>query len=278
LAMNMEVVLLGTGTPNAEPDRSGAAVAIVAGDSTCLVDCGPGVVRQAAAAARMGIDMLDVVRLNRVFITHLHSDHTAGFPDLLLTPWVLGRTDPLEVFGPPGVSSLAERTRSAYRQDIDFRLSSLEPANSTGSQVVAHDTPPGVVYQDGELTVEAFPVDHGSWTAYGYRFCTPARTVVISGDTAPTPSLAQKAEECDVLVHEVYAEAGLAPRSSEWKRYHSTMHTSSQELARIAARARPRLLVLYHQLLWGVSEKDLLEEIKQIYSGEVAFGRDLDRY
>ena len=275
---NLRVVLLGTGTPNAEPDRSGPAVAIVSTNATYLVDCGPGVVRQAAAAARKGIPVLDVVQLNRVFITHLHSDHTVGLPDLMLTPWVAGREDPLAIFGPPGIGAMTTHIRRAYRQDIDFRLNGLEPANPTGSQVTVHEVQPGVVYQDGKFTVEAFPVDHGSWAAFGYRFRTPERTIVISGDTSPVQSIVEMAEGCDVLVHEVYSVTGLIEQEPEWQRYHSRMHTSSQELAQIASRARPGLLVLYHQLSWGASEEDLLAEIRRDYDGDVISGRDLEIY
>jgi ribonuclease BN (tRNA processing enzyme) len=275
---DLKVILLGTGTPRAEPDRSGPAVALASGDATYLVDCGPGVVRQVVRAARKGLGRLDAARLNRVFITHLHSDHTVGFPDLMLTPWVLGREEPLEVFGPPGVSKMAELARAAYRQDIDFRLSGLEPANRSGSQVLARDVQKGAVYRDGTLIVEAFPVDHGSWTALGYRFRTPGRTIVVSGDTAPVPAMVEMARGCDVLVHEVYSVTGLARQDPQWQRYHSKMHTSSKELARIASRARPRLLVLYHQLLWETSEEELLSEIKRNYDGEVVYGKDLELY
>ena len=92
------VVMLGTGTPNPDPERSGPATAVIAGGQAYLVDCGPGVVRRAEAAWRRGIDELDMPGLTRLFVTHLHSDHTAGYADLILTPWVLGREQPLVVY------------------------------------------------------------------------------------------------------------------------------------------------------------------------------------
>ncbi len=106
--------MLGTGNPNANPDRSGPAVAIVVGDQPYLIDFGPGVVRRAAAAALNGIEGLRVNRLNRAFVTHLHSDHTAGFSDLILTPWVLDRNEPLEVYGPEGIKSMSKHILAAY--------------------------------------------------------------------------------------------------------------------------------------------------------------------
>jgi ribonuclease BN (tRNA processing enzyme) len=269
---------LGTGTPNAEPARSGPSVAIVVDDTPYLVDFGPGVVRRAAAAHEAGIAGLAVEGLSRAFLTHLHSDHTAGYPDLILTPWVLERKEPLHVWGPPGLQHMTEHILAAYRQDIDERIHGLEPANDTGCQVIAQEIAPGIAYEDENVAVEAFPVRHGSWVAYGYRFRTPDRTIVVSGDTAPTETLVQKSRGCEVLIHEVYSTAGLQTRPPDWQRYHARVHTSSRELAGIASRARPALLVLYHQLLWDGSEGDLLSEIQELYDGKVVSGRDLDVY
>ena len=272
------IVLLGTGTPNADPERSGPSVAIVVGQTPYIVDFGPGVVRRAAAAYEAGVTGLDAPRLNRAFVTHLHSDHTAGYPDLILTPWVLGREEPLKVYGPAGIGAMTEHVLAAYRADIDERLHGLEPANSTGYRVCASEIGPGIVYQDRNVTVEAFAVDHGSWPAFGYKFYTPDRTIVISGDTAPSESCVEAAQGCDVLIHEVQSTAGLEGRSAVWQRYHSSVHTSSLELAEMASRAKPGLLILYHQLFHGVSERELLLEVQGGYAGPVISGKDLESY
>jgi len=274
-----QIVLLGTGTPNADLDRSGPSVAIVVNDTPYLVDCGPGIVRRTAAAFNNNIKGLSVEKLNRVFVTHLHSDHTTGFPDLLLTPWVLGRKEPLEVFGPKGIREMADHISKAYRRDIDIRLHGGEPSNKTGYKVNVHEIRPGLIYKDANVTVKAFAVDHGSWDqAFGFRFETPDRTIVISGDCRPSPSIIQNCNGCDVLIHEVYSEAGFATRPSEWQRYHSRYHTSSKELADLAKAARPGLLILYHQLFWGTTEESLLNEVRAGYSGKVVSGKDLDVY
>jgi len=266
----MEVIFLGTGTPNAEPDRSGPAVAVVAGGRPYLVDCGPGVVRRAVAAG------LDPTRLRRVFLTHLHSDHAAGLPDLLLTPWTLGRVAPLELWGPPGVKAMAMHVAAAYEADVANRLGGPEPANDTGYRVVAYEVAPGVVYEDDAVKVEAFPADHGAWAAYGYRFSSPDRTIVISGDTRPCAPLADAARGVDILVHEVYSTQQLAKQHPAWRRYHETMHTSARELAALAADAKPKLLVLYHQLGWGATDEELAAEVKEGYGGQVVSANDLD--
>lgn len=274
-----QVVLLGSGTPNADPDRSGPCVAIVVNGTPYLVDFGPGVVRRAAAAHRKGVTALDVKNLRTAFVTHLHSDHTAGLPDLILTPWVLERDQPLRVYGPPGIKSMTEHLLKAYAEDIRIRLDGLEPANSEGYKLQAFEVEPGWIYQDGNVRVKAFPVRHGSWPyAYGYRFETSDRVIVVSGDTAPSPSVAENCNGCDVLVHEVYSLAGFRTRPPEWQKYHSSFHTSTEELAEIARQARPKLLVLYHQLLWSRPRQELLSEIRQRYQGKVVFGNDLEIY
>ncbi|MEO8025663.1 MAG: MBL fold metallo-hydrolase [Bryobacteraceae bacterium] len=274
-----KVVLLGTGTPNADPDRSGPAVAVVVDGTPYLVDFGPGVVRRAAAAARAGEAGLKVSKLRIAFATHLHSDHTTGLADLMFAPWVLDRTEPLEVYGPPGIAAMVGHIQEAYKEDIETRLHGGEPANKTGWKAIAHEVLPGVVYKDERVTVTAFAVPHGQWKhAYGYVFQTKDRRVVISGDTAPSEAVVKACAGCDVLVHEVYSAEKLAKRPPDWQRYHGAYHTSARQLAEIATKARPKLLVLYHQLYWGASDEDLLRELRTGYKGQAVAGVDLGVY
>ena len=278
------VVMLGTGTPNADPDRSGPAVAVVHGETAYLVDAGPGVVRRAAAAARKhDMEALEPSRLRIVFVTHLHSDHTLGLPDLIFSPWVLGRDVPLVVYGPPGIKAMVEHLRLAYDADVRNRVDGLEPANETGYEVEVHEIgTPGVVYRDSVVTVRAFAVPHGDWAAgrsLAYRFDTPGRAVVISGDTRASDAIVDACGGCDVLVHEVYSAERFTTRPPEWQRYHARAHTSTIELASLATRAAPKLLVLYHQLFWGTTDERLVEEVVRAgYAGRVVSGRDLEVY
>lgn len=267
---DLAVILLGTGTPNAEPDRAGPSLAVVAAGRPYIVDFGPGVVRRAVAAG------LAPPSLTRAFLTHLHSDHTAGYADLIYTPWTLERVEPLRVWGPPGLAAMTEHICAAYQADVRERLEGMQPANDTGYAVTARDVEPAVIYEDGVVTVEAFAVDHGSWAAYGYEFRAAARRIVISGDTAPTDAIVERARGADVLVHEVYSARAAASLPLAWRAYHAAMHTSTRQLAAIAAEARPRLLVLYHQLQWGASEEELVAEIREGYDGAVVSARDLD--
>jgi ribonuclease BN (tRNA processing enzyme) len=272
-----QVVLLGTGTPNAEPDRSGPAVAVVVDDTPYLIDLGPGVVRRAAAAYQAGVEGLAVAKLKTAFITHLHTDHTLGYPDFIFTPWVLERDVPAEVYGPKGTQAMTEHLLAAYAEDVRVRINGLEPANTEGYKVNVHEIEPGLIYEDERVRVTAFPVEHGGWEeAFGFRFDTPDRSIVLSGDTRPMRSIVENCRGCDILIHEVYSQAGFERRAPVWQRYHASSHTSTLELGELAAEARPGLLVLYHQLLWGSTPEELLAEIRQVYAGPVVYGKDLD--
>jgi len=273
------LVLLGTGNPNPNPARSGPSAAIIVGEMSYLVDFGPGVVRQAAALSpRYGghIPALDARNLKVAFLTHLHSDHTMGYPDLILTPWVMERDVPLEVFGPEGTRKLTAHILEAYQEDIQYRLGGLEPANDQGCRVNVHEFEDGVIYTDDMVQVEAYRVRHGSWpNAFGFRFTTPDKVIVVSGDTAPCENIRSFSRGADILLHEAYAHKPFARMDPVWQTYHAEHHTSSLELATLVRDTCPRLLVLYHTLFWGESEGDILAEIAGIYDGQVVIGTDL---
>jgi len=277
-----QLILLGTGTPNADPSRAGPALAISVGGQSYIVDFGPGIVRQAAAlsSSRGGpFESLNPKNLKVAFLTHLHSDHTTGYPDLILTPWVLERSDPLKVFGPKGIKKMTSKILEAYKADIDYRIDGLEPANKTGWKVEAVEVNEGLVYKDEFIEVIAFKVNHGSWTnAYGYKFITEDKTIVISGDTAPSEKLIEISKGADILVHEVYSQSGFNRRNEVWQKYHASHHTSTIELAEIANKVKPKLLVLTHILFWGSTEEEILKEIQSAYPGEVSIGEDLSVY
>jgi len=287
------LVLLGTGTPQPDPDRSGAATAVVVNGCAYLVDFGPGVVRRAAAAQRdRGVRELAPPNIRVVFATHLHSDHTAGYPDLLLTPWTMGRSTPLEVYGPGGLKSMTDHILQAYREDISIRRDGIEKESPEGIRVIVHEIKPGVVYKDENVTVTAFPTRHGEWKeSYGYRFDTADRSIVISGDTTPQQSTIDACNGCDILLHEAqtmkFLSNPLRPNAQGYdiNAYVAAYHTTTEQLVALAAKAKPKLLLLYHNPITLVPEKrpfastadDLLREM-QAYKGKVAVGKDLDIY
>lgn len=289
-----QVVLLGTGNPQPDPDRSGPATAVVVEGSAYLVDFGPGVVRRAAQVARDGkIAALEPARITRAFVTHLHSDHTAGYADLILTPWPMGRETPLHVYGPKGLRAMTEHLLEAYREDIRIRSGGMEGLPAEGVRVEVHEVGPGLVHEDPLVRVTAFPTRHGEWAeSFGYRFDTPGRSVVIAGDTAPSEEVIKACAGCDVLVHEALTMKYLAnPRrrlsgGRDFRDYAAAYHTTTEQLAEIATRARPGLLVLHHNPIslrpdvrpLASTPEDLLREVQSRYGGRVVVGRDLDVY
>ena len=285
-AQTTQIVLLGTGTPSPDPERSGPATAVVVNGTPYLIDFGPGVVRRIAAASQAGVKGLSVGNVRVAFLTHLHSDHTTGYPDLILTPWSVGRSQPLEVYGPKGLKQMTSHILEAYREDIAIRRRDKRvlgvPEQAEGYQVHVHEITPGTVYKDQNVTVKAFLVNHGDVPqAFGYRIETPNRTIVISGDAAPSQSVIDSCNGCDVLIHEAYSMMTYNPVSAAYQEYRRKHHTSSREVAEIATKARPGLLVLYHRANPGGvglpnSEQALLDEVRQFYRGRVVIGHDLE--
>lgn len=286
-----KLVLLGTGSPPPDPDRSGPASAVVVNGTAYLVDFGAGVVRRAkAAVAERGIDALDPVKLRVVFLTHMHSDHTVGYPDLILTPWVMGRRVPLEVYGPAGLKDMTTHILEAYRVDFESRQKQYEEGLYTvgsfpaGHAVNAYEIKPGVVYQDANVKVTAFATRH-TMESYGYRFDTADRSIVFSGDTNPAQATIDACNGCDVLVHEVLTLDWLS-RRPDFAEYARRYHTTTLQLAELATKARPKLLVLYHaSISWRPVVDNqrsrpevLLQEMMSRYPGHVVVGRDLDVY
>jgi ribonuclease BN (tRNA processing enzyme) len=280
------IVLLGTGTPSPDPERSGAATAVVVNGTPYLIDFGPGVVRRIAAASQQGVTGLGVVNVRVAFLTHLHSDHTAGYADLILTPWSVGRSHPLEVYGPKGLKHMTDHILEAYREDIAIRRNDKQvlgvAEQADGYKVQVHEITPGTVYKDKNVTVKAFLVNHGDVPqAFGYRIEAPERAIVISGDAAPSQSIVDACNECDVLIHEAYSMMTYNAVSPSYQEYRRKHHTSSREVAEIATKARPGLLILYHRANPGGvgrpnPEQALLEEVRQRYGGKVVIGHDLD--
>ena len=272
------VVMLGTGMPVPNPDRSGPATAVVVGGRVFLFDAGPGVMRRMAAAG------LPIDGVTAAFITHLHSDHTLGYPDLVLTSWVMGRHLPMRVYGPPGIRRMTDHLMAAWAEDTAVRINGLERGRPGGYRVDAREIGEGVVYDSGGVKVTAIAVPHGNWErAFAYRVDTPARSIVVSGDTRYSEALARAAAGVDVLVHEVYIEARVTPEARPggelWPRYMREFHTSDAELGRLAAAAKPRLLVLSHVLFMGGTEQEVVQGVRRGgFTGRVVVAADLARY
>src|SRR6478672_3581745 len=286
-APRTQIVMLGTGTPIPDPDRSGPGVAIVVDSVASLFDAGTGVVRRAAAAGRNGVKAFAPAtpkaqpspKFDRVFLTHLHSDHTLGLADVIFTPWIQGRVAPLDIYGPPGTKRLVKGILDGNVEDIAERSHSSGGPSANGWNSVVHEIAEGEVFKDSRITVTAFAVPHADWKyAFGYKIQTPDRTIVISGDKRPSDVIARQCNGCDVLIHEVYSNSGFANLPKARQVYHAHAHTSATEVGDIATQVKPKLLILYHQLFFGSSDETLLGEVRSHFSGRVVSAKDLDVY
>jgi ribonuclease Z len=275
-----QIVFLGTGNPTPDPARSGPATAIVVDGVAYLFDAGPGVVRRAAAAAtRLGIAALAPKSLRWLFVTHLHSDHTLGYPDLLLTPWVAGRAFPLEVYGPRGLAAMTTHLREAFAEDIEIRThAGGEAKDDLPTRANVHEIAAGDTYADERVKITAIPVTHGTWqVAFGYRIVTPDRTIVITGDYAPSDSLVAACDGCDLLISEAYADANANKRTPQWRAYLRAFHISALELGELATRAHARRVAVIHRFALDTDDQVILDEVHRAFAGPVEVPADLDR-
>ena len=272
-AQEITVTLLGTGSPEPAIDRFGPSTLVQAGDQVLLFDVGRG------ASQRLLQVGLRVDQISAIFLTHMHSDHVVGIPDLWLTGWLRTRMDkPLNVFGPPGTRQMMEHLRQAFEMDIQDRIETEPDLPRAGSEFKASEIRQGVVYENNGVRVSAVRVVHtGFVPAFGYRIDYAGHSVVLSGDTRFSMDLIKFAEGADVRVHEVYdaSEDYLKqnPRSTTVR----TFHVSGREAGDVFQRVRPKLAVYSHIVLRGMTVTDLVKQTRITYPGRLEVGEDLMR-
>ena len=279
LISETKLIILGSGTPNPNPERSGSAYAVVTNGQAYLVDFGPGVVRRASALSPSWggkFQEMEIENLQYAFLTHLHSDHSAGLSDLILSPWVLGRENSLKLFGPRGLKNMARNITKAYKEDIDYRINGSQPSNSEGFKTSVTEISEGIIFEDENVSVEAFLNNHGGFkNSFGFIFRTQDKKIVFSGDTAYSEKLIELSSKADILVHEVYSEKGFLEKTKDWQIYHKAHHTSAIDVGKIAKLSQPKKLILSHILFWGNTESSIINEVRQNYDGEVIIAEDL---
>ena len=255
----IRVVFLGTGTPRLDIDRFSQSILIEAEGEKLLFDIGRG------AAIRMSQANIPIQSIDKVFLTHLHSDHILGMPDLLMTGWIYQRDKKLKVFGPKGTKGFVKNIKSAFNEDIKIRTVYPEKLNPSGLDVEISEISEGLIYEKGKLKIFAFKVDHGGGVklAYGYKISNGKQVIVISGDTNFSDNLVENAKNCDLLIHEI----ADAPESliEENLKIQGLMnyHTTPDELVKILNLTKPRLTILTHILnLGGIELKNILKKIK----------------
>lgn len=271
------VVLLGTGTPQPDIDRFGSSTLVLAGGLTLLFDAGRGAsLRLTQAGIRLGA-------IDAVFLTHFHSDHTAGLADVYASGYIPGpfgkRQAALPLYGPEGVVQLAEGLMTAFEGDRRERaIQSITPESTL---LKPHRIGEGLVFDQNGVKVYAFGTYHHDFApTYGYRIECQGHSVVLSGDTAADPRVAHAAKGCDLLVHEVAAIHESMADNAFFNNVVMKGHTSPEEAAAIFAEARPKLAVFTHIVQLpggdvGPSIASILGRTAAGYDGAVVAGHDL---
>ena len=270
LGQELKVTLLGSGEYFPQPDRLGPSVLVEAGDRAYVFDAGRGVLQRFAEAAGFGTD------ISAVFFTHLHSDHVMGFPGLWLATWGFSRrVQPLRVFGPAGTQSMLEHLRQAFAFDIDIRI--FEGASESGVGFNVTELEDGFVWQDGDVSVRAFEVDHSPVKpAFGYRIDWGSRSVALSGDTKYSEALIEATKGVDLLIHEVSdASEEFIAQNPRFKNVVMGHHTTAAEAGQVFAQVKPKLAVYAHMVTRDLSFDELIQKTKTTYSGPIIVGEDL---
>lgn len=269
---NFKVTLLGTGYPRPRIDRFGPSTLVEAGKQKLLFDCGRG------ASIRLYQLNTPFEDVDALFLTHLHSDHIVGLPDLWLTGWILGRKTPLRVWGPEGTKAMMTHLEEAYAFDIHVRRDVDEQLTGQGWKVQATDIQEGIVYQNEGVKVTAFNVEHGRVKpAFGYRVDYGGHSVVLSGDTHYSENLIKFSQGADVLIHEVLDPERYLATSHIFNREQMQRvmdhHTTPEQAGRVFSRVKPRLAVYSHVIPGDVPH--LIAETRKTYSGPLEVGEDL---
>jgi ribonuclease BN (tRNA processing enzyme) len=290
------VITLGTlAGPVPMPHRAQSSNLLIVNNTYYVIDAGDGVVRR---LAKTGIDMRQI---GTIFLTHLHDDHMAGLGTLMSEVWDLNRTKPINAYGPPGTEAVVQATIQYFRESSEIRIADGGRTVPVSQVFFGHDVAAGVVYQDANLKVTAIENTHYAFhnndsgdpkhKSYSYRFETPNRVIVFTGDTGFFDGLVDLAKGADLLVSEansVEARKAILIKSGQWQamteaeqsrimQQASKGHLSTDDVGKLAAAAQVKAVVLTHltSLPEGDDYSPWVAQVKKYYSGPVTAARDL---
>ena len=271
---DITVTLLGTGNSPSSPDRFAISTLVQAGDQTLIFDAGRGVLQRLVQAG------VTAAQVDAVFITHLHSDHFLGLPELWLGGWFTSsRSRPWPFFGPLGTATMTSHLEQAFTIDIQSRVDE-NPGflNASGAKIHTVDIKAGVVFDTKGVRVTAFEVDHGAIApAFGFRIDYAGRSVVLSGDTRPSEALVKAAAGADLIVHEVSETSDELLKTNPRLQKPLTFHTQAADAGRIFKRIAPKMAVYSHINTRGLSRDELVRRTRSTYEGPLLVGEDLMR-
>lgn len=277
----IKLTFLGTGAPRPSHTRYGPSILLEAGDHRILVDAGPGMRERMFQAG--GFEML--TSIDHVLLTHLHFDHTISLPGLWLTGWLFGRKTPMTVYGPTGTSAMMQHFTDAYDWDVRYR--EIVGVHKEGSDLIAHDVEPGVIFEKDGLKITAFNVEHMpinvetgellglEGATMGYRVDYNDRSVLFSGDTRSTPDskIIEHGKGVDVLIHEVQVPAPGDSPEARLANVSLSVHSTPAQVAYIFENTRPRLAVYSHIIPPELTSEQILNATD--YDGEMLVAVDL---
>jgi ribonuclease Z len=279
----LTVTLLGTGSPVPLSDRFGPSTLVEAGSRKLLFDAGRGV------PIRLNQLKISLGEIDTVFLTHFHSDHVNGLPDVWMTSYIPvgfgNRKRPMRLWGPQGTARIAESMRMTFWDDIRIRMAD-EHVPEAVTRIDAHEfSEDGVVFDEDGIRVTAFQVNHGELIhpSYGYRVDYGGRSVLISGDTKYEPNIIKNGASLDLLIHEVCA-VPQALQTVPIIKHVIDHHTSPQEAGKIFSLTNPKMAAYTHLVLLSTNEQpplgadDVEKQTRETYQGPLTVGEDLMRF
>ena len=288
---DIKLLFCGTGSPSRSPVRAGPCLALIANGELFLFDAGEG------AIGKLNEYQAPVLKLSKIFLTHLHSDHMSGVAEVLHNTWLFGRTKPATLVGPPGTGKFLSGIQLAYEDDIAERMHVLgadgvdpDLAFSASQDVRISGDDLVTVHKDGNLMIEAFRVNHPEWEfAYGYRIQIGERTIVISGDTTVSEGVRRHARGADILIHEAMNLSFMSIAAQELEKLDvpisaariariADVHTPTLDLAKLAKETQVRSLVLTHLIPPipdnFVARAAFTSGMSDVYEGKITVAND----